>query len=390
MALSYATFVTRLLGYLQDTGAATYDSTQTGYAIENELKRLSRYGPTILDVIYRVESREGSDTAGTTDKLTDTGKSQFLSTDPTNEKVVHNITDDTWAVITGYTSTSVVTISNDIMASGESYEIYNKQCRNKRQIYIGDMAPYLWIESVEYPIGVERTFFHVSKDIIELEVEDFVVKDSDSTISTLNKVDVLVKFAVPQVLCQLADLAGAVHTEGAAAATTMQVKNFTDAQIVEVGEMFNIAGHRTTYIVTTQLTLADQASTGSSLAFHPPLEAVASVGDVITFVQSTLQPNHEDILELLVASTLKISDAEQLRIQAMADLVTGRALLNTVNVGGPGVPEEYIQYAQAGLTTARAIAASAREVQTRLIRTRLETLANPRPAKILPRGTVAV
>ena len=357
--LSYANLTARVLQFLQDTGAATYDATETGYAIENEIKRLSRYAPVLIDVIFPVESRTGADTAGTASKLTDTTKSQFLSTDPTNEKVVHNIDDDTWAVITGYTSTSVLSISKDIMASGESYEIYNKRCRNEKQIYIGDMPFYLGIESVEYTIGTER-YFKISRDIIELDVDDSIILDSDSTLTTLNQVDVLVKFALPQVLCQLTDLLGAVHTGASALATSMQVKSFTDAQVVEVGEMFNIAGHRTTYMVTTELTLANQATTGSSLSFYPGLEAAATADDVITFIKSTLQPNYEDLLERMVVSRAVQSNSIN--------------YINATNLGGPKTMQDYQQWINNNPLLSPVL----------LLR-ELEALAHPKSAKVLAR-----
>ena len=141
-----------------------------------------------------------------------------------------------------------------------------------------------------------------------LDVKGFVIQDSDSTLDTLSQVNVLVKFALPQVLCQLTDLDGAVHTTAAAGATSMQVKSFTDAEIVEVGEIFTIADHRKTYIVTTELTLANQASTGSTLAFYPPLESAATADDVITFVKSSLLPIQEDLLERMVGSYAIQSD----------------------------------------------------------------------------------
>ena len=386
MSLSYATFVTRILQWLQDTGAATFDATETGYAIENELKRLSRYVPALIDVIFKIESREGSDTAGTASKLTDTTKSQFLSTDDDNQKVIHNITDDTWAVVTGYTSTSVLTLSANIMASGEEYEIYNKRCRNKRQIYIGDMPPYLWVDSVEYPVGTERNFIRVSKDIIELEVDDALIEDSNSTLSPLNNVDVLVKFALPQVLCQLTDLAGACTNIEPVDETTLAVKNLTGSEIIEVGELLNIAGHKQTYIVATGVTLSSGAG---DIVVYPGMESATAVDDVITFVKSTLKPNDEEILEQLVAAALKVSDAERHRIQALADMVSGRALINTTNLGGSDVAYKYSQYAGVLMQIARELVASAREQQAIAIR-RLQGLAQPRMARVLPMGTVSV
>ncbi|KKL14913.1 hypothetical protein LCGC14_2510910 [marine sediment metagenome] len=303
--LTYAEITTRVLQFLQDTGASTYDSTETGFAIENELKRLSRYASRKVDVVFKVESRTGTETAGTSDKLTDTGKSQFVAGDATNEKVIHNITDDTYAVVTGYTSTSVLSISADIMDDGEEYEMYNKRCRNKRQIYIGDMPPYLWIESVEYPVGTERNFFVISRDILKLDVEDFVVKDSDSTLSPLNKTDVLIKFALPQVLCQLTTLVGAVNAIEPVGETTIAVDGLGATETIEIGDEFHIAGFRFTYTVTTGVLLS---SGGGNITVYPGMEAATADGDVLTFVKSTLQPNHEDLLERMVISRAVQSD----------------------------------------------------------------------------------
>ncbi len=98
MSLSYANVVTRVLQLIQDTASATYDTTEVGYWMEDELKRVSHYVPLFVDVIFQIESRYGTDVTGTASKLTDSVKAQFLAADATKEKVVHNITDDKWAV----------------------------------------------------------------------------------------------------------------------------------------------------------------------------------------------------------------------------------------------------------------------------------------------------
>lgn len=304
MARTYAQMTTLILQMLQDTAPATYDSTETGYWIEEELKS-SVYPPHIIDVIFKIESRYGTDVTGTASSLTDATKNQFLSTDPTNEKRVHNTRDNTWAVVLTYTSASVLTLSADIMDAAEQYRIYNKRCTNQKQIYIGDVVDYLDIHSVEYPIG-ERRNFEIYDDVLEILVDS--VQDSDPTKSPLLNVDVLVRFVKPHKLCQLAVLAGAVHTEGAKGAKTLQVKSFTDTQIVEEGDEFHIANHSTVYTVTTGVTLATQASTGSQISLFPGLEAVAPVSDVITFRKSTLQPNHEEIFCHRVAARAVLSD----------------------------------------------------------------------------------
>ena len=42
---------------LQDTTPTYYDTTETGYGIEEGLKELARYAPNIVDVIFKIESR---------------------------------------------------------------------------------------------------------------------------------------------------------------------------------------------------------------------------------------------------------------------------------------------------------------------------------------------
>lgn len=66
--------------------------------------------------------RSGVATALTTDHLIDTVKNQFTANDV--GKIIYNVTDKTTATITDYTSPSDVTLDTDIMADGESYEIY--------------------------------------------------------------------------------------------------------------------------------------------------------------------------------------------------------------------------------------------------------------------------
>lgn len=320
--LSYANVLARVLLYLQDSPASIFASSETEYGIENELKTISEDVPNIVDVVFKIESRTGTDVTGTTSSLTDLVKLQFVAGDATDEKVIHNTTDHTWAVVLANSSTSVNTLSADIMDTDENYEIYNKRCRNKKQIYIGDMPPYFGIKSVEYPIGTKRNFTQISEDVIELEIYDNKILDSDTTLTNLNNVEVLIKFAVTQVVCQLADLSGAVHTAGTTGAKTMQVKSFTDTQITEVGDIFTMANHRSTYMVTATLTFDNQASTGSSLSFFPGLEAATVGDDVITFLKSSLRPKHEDHLIRLVAGRAAISKSTESYAQVNTAITT--------------------------------------------------------------------
>ena len=358
MSLSYAQFTTRALQWLQDTGALTYDSTETGNAIENELKRLSGKRPLEIDVVFQVESRRGTDVTGTASSLTDLVKAQFLSADATNEKVVHNTTDDTWAVILTNSSTSVNTLSKDIMAANENYEIYNKRCRNSKQIYIGDMPSEYrrTVISVEYPIGQEREF-ELRDDVIELLVHDVAIFDSDSTLTNINPVDVLVKFAVPNILSQLTDLSGELSAGASAGATTLSADGLGSTEIIEVGEQFTIENHRSVYIITTQVTTSGNAAT---LTFYPPLEAASSDNDDITFRKSTLTTYEEDLLERMVVSRSIQSD-----------------MMRFAKSGAPLV------------SNYQTIINNNPLLNSQLIERELNALAHPRPSKSnLPKGLI--
>ncbi len=330
---TYAETQTKILQMLQDVAGATYDkTTEIAYWIEEELKEFSQYDPHIVPVVFQIESRFGSDTAGTASSLTDTTKSQFLTTDPAGEKVIHNTNDDTRAVVLTRTSTSVMTLSADIMDSGESYEIYNRRCWNNRQIYIGNPTDirhdsYLWIDSVEYPIGTKRSW-RVYNDVLEIMVNN--VGDSNSTLDPLNAVDVLVRFAKPHRLCQMTDLQGAVQAAGSAGSVAIVAYNFTLTEAAEVGDEFHIENHRTLYTCTEGITWSD-AVNGNVLYFFPALEADAPKDDVIFFTKSTLQPQHEALFCRMVAARAILSD------------VTAR--INTINKGGATVYQKMVNWA---------------------------------------------
>lgn len=302
MPRNHADLTSLILQMLQDTTPSIYDSTETAYWIIEGLTEIARYDPHIVEVPFKIESRSGSDTAGTASSLTDTTKSQFVSTDDDYEKVIHNTTDNTWAVVTDQTSTSVLVLSADIMDSAENYEIYNKRCWNNKQIYIGDVTDYLWVDSVEYPVGTKRNW-KIYGDILEIMVDS--VADSDLTQTTLPDIDVLVRFAKPHKVPAHSDLAGACSATEPVGETTIAVKDIGTTDVVAAGEEFTIADMRYTYTVVTGDTMESGAG---ELVVFPGVEAATADGDVITFVTSTLQPHQEEILCQLVAARAVLSD----------------------------------------------------------------------------------
>jgi hypothetical protein len=69
-----------------------------------------------------VTVKTGTARATTANHLIDTTDNPFTSADV--GRAVWNTTDDTYAVITNYNSTSDVTLDTDIMANGEGYKVY--------------------------------------------------------------------------------------------------------------------------------------------------------------------------------------------------------------------------------------------------------------------------
>jgi len=365
---------------LQDTGAATYDSTETGYWIEESLKEFATYDPNIVNVIFKIESRTGTDVTGTEDSLTDTVKDQFLTTDPTNEKVVHNTTDNTWAVVLTRTSAEVMTLSADIMDENENYAIYNKRCRNSKQIYIGDVTDFLWVDSVEYPIGTKRNF-KVYGDVLEILVDS--VADSNLNVTTIPNVDVLVRFAKPHKMCVLSTLSGQVNNGSgiAANAVAMAIDGFYGTEVIAVGEVFTMANKRFTYTVTMGVTLSGG---GGTIKFFPRLEDAAVDEDTVLFPASTLKPQHEEIFCHLVAARAMLSDANAQLIQVKADMTTGRALVNAINKGGVGVPDTYLAYSRAEESYARGQMGTAERKLAEVLG-KLEKLSISRTKRTYPR-----
>ncbi len=309
MPRAYADTLALILNKLQDSGAAEFGATVTAYQIEECLKEIGAVQPHIVPVVFKIESRHGQATSTSANNLVDATKSQFLSTDDDNEKVVYNATDHTWATITSYSSASQVGLSADIMASGETYFIFNKRCRNSRQIYIGDsFEPYSALRA-EYPCNEWprnwRNVKVIEQDVLEL-ILGFEPDDSNSTLATLGRTDVLVEFKRPHVLSQLTDWVGTLSAGAAVGATSIAVTGMGTTETIEEGELFHLENHRTLYTVMADVTMSGGAGT---LSIYPPLEAASLSTEAITFVKSTLSPTLEDIFAELCTARLLINQA---------------------------------------------------------------------------------
>jgi hypothetical protein len=328
MADSYTTLRTAILQQLQDTGTADFQTPEIDDRMKDGLRYIARYVPHIVRVPYTMESRTGAATATTSGSLVDTGETQFLAGDV--DKVIKNITDNTWAVVKTFTSTSVLVLSRDIMVSGEEYEMYNKGCTANNQINIDDVEDLLWVEKVEFPIGTERAF-SIQGNILTILI-DFTPDDTKAEDA---KKIVHVFFAKRHKVSQLTDLLGAVdlgagYNEGD---TTMTIDEITSDEIVEEDQEFTVAGMQEIYTVKAAVTIAGGQA---DVTFYPGLEADVAEDIVVTFTLSTFEGRYGRQLEALFVDYVAAIAAESKAYK----------YVNAVPKGGPGVPGRFDRKAQ--------------------------------------------
>ncbi|KKL98068.1 hypothetical protein LCGC14_1828120 [marine sediment metagenome] len=317
---------------LQDTGNAEWTPAEIDLYIPDGLTELGEYVPYFITSVFTMESRTGSATSTSSNNLVDS-QAQFLSTD--TDKVIYNTYDNTWAIVTAFSSTSQLTLSKDIMVSTETYEMYNKGCRNKRQINIEDITDWVGPEehgvmAVEYPKGTRRNFT-IEGDILTVDVRS--VPDS-KVVTPATDVEVHIWVEARQRVSQLTDLAGAIdNVSGYAAGTTsIKIQNFSGSEIVAEDTLLTIAGVRGIYRVTADVTLT--AGDGT-IVIHPSLIDAAAHNDVVTITGSTLNTE----LERLVVELTTARAATQKSID----------YIDVQNTGGPVVWKDFRDWGEARL-----------------------------------------
>ena len=329
----YAAFTTLIVTKLQSAGTMDFSVAEVDYAVEEGLKEYSTFKPHIVPILFQIESRYGT-TSTAASTLTDTTKLQFLATDDDNEKVVHDTTNNGWAVVkTASTSTSVLVLNASILTANDSYEIYNKRCWNNKQVYIGDVLPLINdIESVEYPIGTKRNWSLPSEGVLEIGA-DYVPDSNANTAVVTNSpdVNVIVRFYRAHQLSSMTDWVGAAGSAGASVgATTMTYTGLAVSNTIKEGYEFNITTHKQSYIVTANTT-ASTAGAGT-VPFYPPLEAAVAASTGITFIKSTLNPHEEEIFADLVAARLAINKAPK--------------YFNAISLGGGNVWQNFLTWGE--------------------------------------------
>ncbi len=278
---------------LQDSGNILWTAAELVIQMEDALREVSEYSPHLTMDTMEFESRTGADTAGTSGSLTDTDKSQFLATDV--NKVIYNPDDRTYAIVTAFTSTSVLVLSADIMDSGENYKMFNQDCWKNTQLYVGGVEDFVGSDNgakqVEYPIGEhppKYRSFEVENNVLTVDYRSGI---PDSGTANAN-IEVNVWFNRKHQVNQLTDLVGAVDLVAgyAAGLSTIHIDTMGTSDVLVEDSEFTIAGLRGLYRLTEPTTLA---SNEGDITFYPPLQNAIANTDVITFVSSTLSRSLE-------------------------------------------------------------------------------------------------
>jgi len=298
---------------LFEATAFKWSDAQIQTQITQGIKDISAKSPRVVRIELDVEARTGSSTSTSANNLVDASKAHFLSTDV--GKVIYNTTDYTWATIISYSSTSQVGLSKDIMASGEGYNIYNTDCVNSKQLYIGNIRNrillYLTENKVEYYIQQSTPSYHNFKEIARNALE--IMRDT-TPITTYTKA--AINFAMYHSLPNLTDYEGAVNYVNGylAGSTSMALNGLQASGTIQEGTEFTVNNVRGTYSVTADATIATNAAT---ISFYPGLESAVINTQVVTFTQSTLEPYLEEVLADYVAG-LCCSNIATLRIHGSA------------------------------------------------------------------------
>ena len=296
---------------------------------------VAEYSPYIVLVRRKIESRHGTATTDTANALVDATNVQFLSTD--TDKVIYNSSTSRWGVVTAYVSTSQLTLGNDLFPDGdENYKIYNKGCKDNRQVNISGFPGYTKIKRAEYPVGTERKVDSDINGIVQIGY-DGVMPDSSTVDADDENVVVHLYLKRRHFISQLTTFTGTVKTTAAVAATSIIFTGLTNDDLLLKGQPFTIAGVPGEYTVTDNASKV--TSTEVTVSFFPGLECEATAADAVTLTQSTLTPELEEIFDdwcagkmmenkgatlsvkgfINAASTIKASDNWSEKVMAKAE-----------------------------------------------------------------------
>ena len=341
MTRTYAQLKADSLAILQDASTVNFSSAEMDTFIM-EASRERSLPPHTIAVSFTLESRRGTATSTSAGNLVDTTASQFLSTDV--GKVVYNIYDRTWAIITGFTSATTVSLSKDIMALNEGYRLFNSGCTQNNQIDLTNIDDYLEVDRVEYPIGTQRNWEITGK--VMTIFKDYIPNSQVVAGNPASDMEAVVWFKKRHLISQLTDFSATVTgTAAVAGATTLAMSSLQASGTIETGQELTIALTRGIYTVTSDATIS---SNTVSVTIYPALESAVAATTVVTLVQSTLTPTLEPLVAELAAGLAAVSKPMKL-YQHSFDAVTAVGLGTTAMTTVAG----YINAATADAASAR-------------------------------------
>ena len=329
--MTRANIIDSINSIIGSTLTTTWTDAKINLLIDNALSEVSEAVPYVMRDVYQIETRRGIATSTSTNNLVDATNAQFVSAAADVGKVVYNTTDKTWAQIQSFSSTSQVGLTADIMAAGEGYEVYNKNCWNKYQINIEDSGDFLGVIGAVYPVEPNLMFsqdnMHNVKLLSQNRIAELDTWWVDNTKSTTASKDVHLYLARQHVLNVETDLVGAATAGGTAGDTSLAFDDLTTAGTYYKNSLFYftlidavVMNSRLTYRLTADVTLSSGAGT---LKFFPALECNTTDNDTIQFIASTLTPDLERILIDIVTGQILMAE--------------GISTVNNSNKGGPTV-----------------------------------------------------
>ncbi len=305
MAKTFATLIDEVQSELGDD-TTTFTDAKVTIQLEDALREVSDYLPRISQYTYELESRTGKATSTLSTWLVDTAAQFIVANDV--DKVIYNTTDRTWAKVisNGANSTTQLNLSKDIMASGESYEIFNEKCWSKKQIYIGDITDYVGedhgVIDVEYKtLQTPRDFrnFKVEGDILTIDIDFNPPDSSDSDANIEVFVWIQRKHQVTQqtITTLYVDLSA-----GYSAGDTAILVDYDGGTVtgtIKEGANFTIHETRGDYMVTADATFSGNEVT---LQIFPALENDIADDKTVWLMKSSLDNRLERLVVELTAA----------------------------------------------------------------------------------------
>ena len=327
MPKTFATLMDEVQSALGDD-TTTFPDAKVIIQLEDGIREISDYDPRIVQYTYELESRTGTASSTLSTWLVDSSAQFVVATDV--GKVIYNTTDKTWAKVisNAANSTTQLNLSKHIMTSGEGYEMFNEECWENRQIYIGDITDYIGedhgVVAVEYKtLKRPRQFrnFKVEGDILTLDI-DFDPPDSSESDANI-EVFVTIQRR-HQVTQQTLTTIYVDNSSGYDAGDTTIATDYDEGAIsgtITEGTNFTIHETRGDYMVTADATYSSNSAT---LQIFPGLENDIADDKTIWLMKSRLNNRQERLVVDLTAARL-------------AMVVHG----NAISKGGQGVYNRY-------------------------------------------------